>query len=304
MSGGQAITADFRCGYVALAGPPNVGKSTMMNALIGQRLSIVSPKSQTTRERVGGILTGPDYQILFIDAPGLIEPTYALQTAMRQAADDALEEADVIVFVADGTRPDTFPGAGFRAALGERAVPVLVALNKRDLLDEPKLEAARARVEGDMAELIAVSSLTGDGLNDLLGWVVARLPHSPPLFPTDETATQPVRFFVEEYVRETCMELLREEVPYSIICRVEEFREAQQPIYVAVTIYVERESQKGIVIGSGGSTIRDIGRRSREKIEALLNERVYLDLRVKVMAKWSRKRDRLKQLGFHLPSDG
>ncbi len=152
-------------------------------------------------------------------------------------------------------------------------------------------------------EALAVSATTAEGLDALLDLIIPRLPNSPPLFPPDEMATQPVRFFAEEFVRETCIDMLREELPYSVMCRVEEFREAQDPVYVRINIYVERDSQKGIVIGKGGSTIKRVGERSREKIEALIGQRVYLELRVKVMPKWSRRRERLEQLGFRLPPE-
>jgi GTP-binding protein Era len=294
---------DFRCGYVALAGRPNVGKSTLLNAIIGQHLSIVSPKAQTTRERVAGILSEPGYQAVFIDAPGFIDAEYALQESMRLSAQAALDEADVVTFIADATRPKTMPDDVLIEALAVRSVPLLLALNKSDKVSSDTVASLLKRAEERSLEAIAISALTGSGLDKFLAWAVERLPLSPPLFPIDDSATQPLRFFAQEYVRETAMELLREEVPYSIITRVEEYREAQDPVYIAVTIYVERESQKGIVIGRGGSGIREIGRLSREKIEELIGERVYLDLRVKVMPGWSRKRNQLQGFGFQLPPE-
>lgn len=293
-----------RCGYVALAGRPNVGKSTLLNAMVGQHLSIVSPKEQTTRERVNGLLSGAGYQILLIDAPGLIEPRYKLQAAMRWAADAAIEEADVVAFVIDATRPDTEPDEGLREALRQRGVPLLWLFNKSDLVKESELERRLADARATGLDALAVSATAGTGLGRLLERLVPLLPESPPLFPKEYSATQPVRFFAAEYVRETCMELLREEVPYSVACRVDEFREANDPVYVRLTLFVERKSQKGIVIGKGGSMIRKIGEVSRAKIEGLIDRHVYLDLRVKVIPGWSRKTDRLRRLGFHVPADG
>lgn len=291
----------YRCGYVALAGQPNVGKSTLLNALVGEHLSIVSPKAQTTRERVAGILSADRFQILFIDAPGLIEPRYALQEAMRWAAGAAMEECDVITFISDATRPDTLPDEALANKTRSGSLPVLVALNKIDLVDEAKRETLRLEIERRGFPALTLSALTEEGLADFLECVVPLLPESPPLFPIEDTATQPVRFFAQEFVRETCMEVFRDEIPYSVACRVDEFREKQDPIYIRVIIYVERESQKGIVIGKGGSAIKRVGELSRVKIEELVGNRVYLELRVKVMPGWSRKYGQLQQLGFRLP---
>ena len=294
-------TPDFRCGYVALAGKPNVGKSTLLNTLVGQHLSIVSPKAQTTRERVAGILTGEEFQILFIDAPGLIQPRYALQEAMSLAAGAAIDEADALVFIVDATRPDTLPDDAALTAITARQVPIVVALNKTDLVDEATRDRLLAETRKMGHEALPISALEQQGTDELLETLVSFLPESPPLFPLDDSATQPVRFFAQEFVRETCMDLFREEIPYSIICRVDEFRENQDPIFIRVIIYVERESQKGMVIGKGGEVIRKVGEISRKKIEELVDGHVYLELRVKVMAGWSRKYGRLRQLGFQLP---
>ncbi len=291
----------FRCGYVALAGRPNVGKSTLLNALVGEHLSIVSPKAQTTRERVSGILTTDDYQILFIDAPGLIEPSYKLQEAMRWAADAALDEADIVALIVDGTKPDTIPDAESGDFVRLRSVPMIAVINKSDLLDTASEARLVKALEARGWKAIAVSAKTGEGLDSFLEFVVPLLPESPALFPEEDTATQSLRFFAEEYVRETCMETYRDEVPYSVMCRVDEFREDQDPVFIRIVIYVEKESQKGIVIGRGGSAIKTIGEASRMKIENLIGRKVYLELRVKVLAGWRRKRARLRQLGFALP---
>jgi len=302
--GGASATDRFRCGYVALAGRPNVGKSTLLNALVGEHLSIVSAKAQTTRERVAGILSSDTFQILFIDAPGLLEPRYALQEAMRGAAVAAMKEADVVLFVGDATRPSTLPGADFSRESDGRSSHVVVALNKVDLVDMVVRDALLEEIAGAGYRALAISALTEEGLADLLELLLPLLPESPPLFPLDESATQPVRFFAQEYVREACMDLFQEEVPYSITCRVDEFREDQNPIYIRVIIYVERESQKGIVIGRGGSAIKKVGERSRQRIESLVGRRVFLELRAKVLPAWSRKYAQLKQLGFRTTPPG
>lgn len=298
---GPTPNAPYRCGYVALAGRPNVGKSALLNALVGEHLSIVSPKAQTTRERVSGILTSPTHQILFIDAPGLIDPGYALQESMRWSALKAIKDADVVAYISDATRPDTLPDAGVAEALDRRSLSVIVAINKIDLVDGVTEARLSEQVRACGFDVLSISAVTGRGTNELLGRILPLLPESPPLFPPGDTSTQPLRFFAEELVRESCLDLFREELPYSIVCRVEEFREEQDPVYIRVIIYVERESQKGIVIGRGGSAIKRVGELSREKIERLLGRGIYLELRVKVMPSWPRKRGQLRQFGFGLP---
>lgn len=294
----KVSTESHRCGYVAIAGRPNVGKSTLLNALVGEHLSIVSPKVQTTRERVSGILSTNHYQILFTDAPGLIDPRYALQEAMRWEADRAIAEADVVTFVADITQPSSFSAGSLQDI--RRPIPVIVLINKCDQGGERDIEEWTQRAKASGHEVVAISALTGFGLDTYLDRLIPQLPESPALFPGDDLATQSVRFFSTEFVRETCMEHLRDEIPYSIACVVEEFRENEDPVYIRMIIYAERESQKGIVIGRGGTTIKKIGGSARKKIEALIGRRVFLDLRVKVMPKWSRNRQHLARLGFKM----
>jgi GTP-binding protein Era len=290
-----------RCGFVSLAGQPNVGKSTLLNTLVGQHLSIVSAKAQTTRERVAGILSGDGFQILFIDAPGLIQPRYALQEAMALAANAAIEEADLLVLITDATRPGTLPNQETIGRIAARRVPVIAALNKADSADRQSCDRQIAELRRAGFDTIAISALKGDGCDELVGMIVPLLPESPPLYPQNDSATQSVRFFVAELVRESCMDFFGEEIPYSIICRVDEFCEDRDPIFIRVVIYVERESQKGMVIGKGGAAIKRIGETSRKKIEELVEGHVYLELRVKVMKGWPRKHARLHQLGFALP---
>jgi GTP-binding protein Era len=298
---GKHSSGPYRCGYIALAGKPNVGKSTLLNALVGSHLSIVTAKPQTTRERVNGIVTGEAYQALFVDAPGLIAPRYALQESMQAAAATALEEADVVAFICDATRPETLPDRAWGIELERTKAPIIVALNKTDLVEPKAIPVLLAQAAARGRQSLAISAATGMGLDEFMERVVELLPESPPLFPVEDSATQPLRFFVGEYVRETCLDLFYDEVPYSIACRVDEFRESGDPIFIRVVVYVERDSQKGILIGKGGSTIKRVGELSRLKIEELVGSQVYLELRVKVVAGWRRKRDKLKQLGFPVP---
>jgi GTP-binding protein Era len=294
-----------RTGYVALVGRPNAGKSSLLNALVGEKLSIVTPKAQTTWQRVTGIHTSPTVQAIFLDTPGLLEAEDLLQSSMLASAHDALREADVVLLVVDATRPaEESEEATVRGALALRraAAPLLVALNKVDLLSD---EQARARLDRAERELggvaLPVSALTGTGIEELRAHLERALPEGPFLYPEDEIASAPVRFFVAELVRETVFERYRQEIPYSVFCRVEEFREEQDPLYVGVTVFVERESQKGILVGKAGAGIRELGRAARAKIEHFIGRPVYLDLWVKTLEGWRRKRGELTRLGFHVP---
>lgn len=289
-----------RAGIVTVAGRPNVGKSTLLNRIVGQKLAITSPKPQSTRDRVTGIYSrGDDLQIVFFDTPGLLDPEYALHRAMRATSLEALRDADVILYLVDAS--DTGTGSLERAAGLARppAAPVVTVLNKIDLLDAPD----RARVLAAHPGAIPVSAVTGEGIEALLDALEARLPESPFLYDPEDVSTQNLRFFVAELVRESALEQLEQEVPYSLACQVEEFREDRKPVYIRAVVYLERESQKGIVIGHKGSRLREIGRVSRRKIEELLGEPVYLDLWVKVLANWRRDRDALRRLGYVVPED-
>lgn len=289
-----------RAGIVTVAGRPNVGKSTLLNRIVGQKLAITSPKPQSTRDRVTGIYSrGDDLQIVFFDTPGLLDPEYALHRAMRATSLEALRNADVILYLIDAS--DTGIDSLEHAAGLARppAAPVVTVLNKIDLLDSP----GRARVVAAHPGAIPVSAVTGEGVEALLDALAARLPESPFLYDPEDVSTQNLRFFVAELVRESALEQLEQEVPYSLACQVEEFREDRKPVYIRAVVYLERESQKGIVIGHKGSRLREIGRVSRRKIEELLGEPVYLDLWVKVLANWRRDRDALRRLGYVVPED-
>ena len=288
-----------RAGIVTVVGKPNAGKSTLLNRLVGQKLSIVSPKPQSTRDRIVGILTDGETQIILFDTPGLLEPRYALQHAMRATALHALADADVIVYVVDATGDAPEPIETAAALDRPPAAPVLVALNKVDRLADADRERLRARYP----DAVLLSATRGDGVPDLLRAVTDRLPASPFLYPADDVSTQSLRFFVAELVRETALEQLDEEVPYSIACEVEEFREERRPVYIRAVIYVERESQKRILIGDKGSRIRDIGRAARVKVEELVGSPVYLDLWVKVLANWRKNERAMQRFGYRIPKE-
>jgi GTP-binding protein Era len=286
-----------RAGMVAVVGKPNAGKSTLLNRLIGEKLSITSEKPQSTRDRIVGILTKDDVQMVVLDTPGLLEPRYALQRSMRATALQALEDADVIVYLADAR--DGVPAPLEEAAELERTprAPIVTVLNKADTLTATGRDALRRAAPN----ALQLSARTGEGVEALIQALTPHLPESPFLYPDDEIGTQPVRFFASELVRETALEQLEDEVPYSVACAIEEFREERSPVYIRAIIYVERESQKGILVGHHGARIREMGRASRVKIEHLLGKPVFLDLWVKVLPNWRRNAQSLRRLGYPLP---
>ena len=284
-----------KAGIVTVVGKPNVGKSTLLNRIVGEKLSITSPKPQSTRDRVVGIYTTDDSQMVILDTPGLLNPRYALQESMRATALRALEDADVVVYLGDATEGVLEPLADAAGLRKPVTAAVVIALNKADSLSA----ASRQRIAGDNSVHL-VSARTGEGVNELMKAVAQKLPESPFLYPSDEISTQPVRFFVAELTRETVLEQLQDEVPYSVAVQVEEYREDRSPLYIRAVIYVERESQKAIVIGAKGAQIKRIGEASRRKIEAFVGTQVYLDLWIKVLANWRKKPDSLSRFGYQL----
>lgn len=288
-----------RAGFVSVVGLPNAGKSTLLNRLVGQKLAITSSKPQSTRDRVVGIVTEDDCQMIILDTPGLLDAKYSLQRAMRGVSLKALEDADVIVQLCDagaGPAPDLVAMAGLESA--PRA-SVLKVYNKCDVLLAGQSEAFLVLEPN----ALCISASTGEGIDALLAAVRGQLPESPFLYGPDDASTQSVRFFVTELIRETAFELLEEELPYAIACEIEEFREDRKPVYIRAVLHVERESQKRILIGAGGTQIRDLGRASRLKIESLVQQPVYLDLWVKVLHNWRRNTPALNRLGYMVPEE-
>jgi GTP-binding protein Era len=288
-----------RAGIVTVVGKPNAGKSTLLNRIVGEKLAIVSEKPQSTRDRVVGIRTTDDTQMVVLDTPGLLNPRYELHRAMRTTALRALADADVIVYLADAT--ERVPPSLMEAAelTSTPRAPVILAMNKVDALRAVERDELRQL----LPEARFISALTGEGVDELLTELRHALPESPFLYPEDEISTASVRFFVSELVRETALEQLDEEVPYSLACVVEEFRESSAPVYIRTVLYVERESQKRILIGAGGQRIRDIGRAARIKVEQLVGAPVYLDLWVKVLPNWRKSDSALRRFGYRLPDD-
>ncbi|NPA26387.1 MAG: GTPase Era [Chloroflexi bacterium] len=300
------IPEGFRSGFVAVAGRPNVGKSTLINALLGQKIAAVSPKPQTTRRRQLGILTTERGQIVFIDTPGIHRPLHKLGHSLNYEAQQALEEADVVLFMVDASQ---LPGPEDRMVAENietlaPKTPVLLVLNKADLV-EPGTRPARQREYQALlprAEPIWISALTGENLAELQDRLFALLPEGPPYYDAEQITDLYERDIAADLIREAALHHLRDEVPHSIAVRIDEYKErGDTGAYIAATLFVERESQKGIVIGKGGSMLKKIGTTARQAIEAMSGRKVYLDLRVKVRKNWRNDEATLRQFGFALP---
>ena len=296
-----------KAGYVALVGEPNVGKSTLLNALLGQKLSIVTPKPQTTRHKIAGILTKENFQIVFLDTPGLIEPKYALQEVMMTFANDAIRDADIVVLLVDasshGAADSLKSGRGFGRKLEQGGdKPIFLLLNKIDLVKKheilPIIQSAAEIYP--IKEIIPVSALTGENLDDLEKTIVNYLPEGKAFYPEDYVSDRDERFFVSELVREEMFKAFKEEVPYSTTVEIEEFREKddERKTYIRAVIYIEKESQKGIIIGKNGAALKQVGQDSRKQIEEMIGHEVFLELFVKVRDGWRNNKKTLAQLGY------
>lgn len=291
----------FYSGFAALVGRPNVGKSTLMNALLGEKISIVSSHAQTTRNKITGVWNGDNSQVVFLDTPGMHKPQSKLGEAIRQSTIDALDEVDLIVFLCACDDP---LGAGDRyilSLLKDRKVPVILALSKTDLI--PKDAVLKKIVQYskiyNFAEIIPLSAKTGENLDELMKCIVKYLPEGPKYFPDDMVTDQPERNIVQEVVREKLLIRTRDEVPHAIGVYTEEFSERENgKVYIRCTIYVERESQKRIIIGKKGSVLKAAGQEAREEIQNLIGAPVFLDLWVKVAKDWKNKDYILRELGY------
>jgi len=286
---------------VALAGKPNVGKSTLVNALLQFKLSIVTPKPQTTRHRILGILSEPGCQVIFLDTPGLIQPRYALQQAMMRAAERAMSEADVIVGLLDVSIPLEEDDFQTVQQLLARKKPLLLALNKIDLVNKANLLPIidqLARRFGEI-EIIPISALQRDGLDELKAAIVQRLPLGLPLYPEDQISEHPERFFVAEIIREKVFARYGEEIPYATTVHIDEFKERPgAKDFISARIVVERPSQKAILIGKGGQALKEVGKAARAEIEQFLGRPVFLKLWVAVREKWRSDETLLREYGY------
>ena len=295
---------ETRAGTVAIVGYPNAGKSSLLNRMLEQKLSIVTSAAQTTRERVLGIDTRGGVQIVFVDTPGLVDPRYLLHRAMLNTVLETIPDVDVAVLLLDPTTPDREFSPEVLDLLRQKRDRLLVAVNKADDASAERIEQLRGWARAELAaNPLVISASTGQGVEELRSRIAELLPVSPFLYPEDEISSQSVRFFVAELVRETVFEKYGQEVPYSTTVKVDEFREAAQPIYVRATIFVERPTQKAILIGKGGAAIKQLGQLARAKIEDFVGAPVYLDLWVKVLPKWRKDPTALARLGFKVPNE-
>ena len=292
----------MRSGLCALVGRPNVGKSTLLNAIVGQKVAITASVPQTTRHAIRGILHRDDLQIVFVDTPGMHKPKTLLGTRLNEVARDTLSGVDVIVFLVDGEagigRGDVF----IANLLGDVSTPVIAAVNKVDAYAKPKVlpQLQRVAAMGDWAEVVPISAAKGDNVETLVGLIADRMPEGPPWFPEGQVSDQTQEQLFAELIREKAIRLMAEEVPHSIAVTIDEIApgESEGVVAVTATLYVERDSQKGIVIGKGGQVLRRIGSEAREDMQAILTARVFLDLRVKLFKEWQRDPRKLQRLGY------
>jgi len=303
----EALPPDHRSGFVALVGKPNVGKSTLLNAWAGQKIAIVSEKPQTTRNRIRAIVTKPEAQVIFVDTPGIHEPHHKLGEFMVETATRAVPDADLVLFVADASHPPSHEDRSIAKLIAPKGATI-IALNKVDLLPSAALKTRLAEYAAlcEHALLMPLSATEGTGVSELMSAVIDRLPLGPRYYPEDQVTDREERFIVAELVREQVLEQLRQEVPHSVAVLVDEFKERPEKglIYISANVFVERESQKGIIIGQAGSRLKAIGRAARQEIQHLLGCKVYLDLWVKVKKNWRKDENELRRLGYALPKKG
>nr|MBD5377399.1 GTPase Era [Bacteroides sp.] len=294
------MSANHKAGFVNIVGNPNVGKSTLMNDLVGERLSIITSKAQTTRHRIMGIVNTPEYQIVFSDTPGVLKPKYKLQESMLEFSKSALTDADEILYVTDVVEDPT-KNADFLAKVAKETVPVLLVINKIDLLkDQSELEAIVARWKELLpnAEVFPTSAKEHFNVTNLMARIVELLPENAPYYGKDALTDKPSRFFVTEIIREKILTNYDKEIPYSAEVIVEKFDEKDGAIHIMAVIYVERDSQKGILIGKAGSKLKKVGIEARKDIEAFFGKRVFLEMFVKVEPNWRNRDNKLKAFGY------
>lgn len=291
---------NHKSGFVNIVGNPNVGKSTLMNDLVGERLSIITSKAQTTRHRIVGIVNTDDYQIVFSDTPGVLKPNYKMQEAMREFSEGALTDADILLYVTDVVE-NPEKNADFLDKVSKEKVPVLLVINKVDLLkgnEELDTIVDKWHTRLPNAEIFPISAKLGFNTAALMDRIVSLLPVSPPYYGKDALTDKPARFFVTEIIREKLLTNLDKEVPYSVEVVVEKFDETDASIHIMAVIYVERESQKGIIIGKGGTMLRRVGTEARKDIEKFFGKHVYLELFVKVEKDWRNRENKLRSFGY------
>ncbi|MDG1015122.1 MAG: GTPase Era [Flavobacteriaceae bacterium] len=289
-----------RAGFVNIIGNPNVGKSTLMNAFIGEKLSIITSKAQTTRHRILGIVNGDDFQIILSDTPGIIKPAYELQSSMMDFVKSAFDDADILIYMVEIGEKELKDKAFFEKIESSK-VPVLMLLNKIDTSNQAQLESQAALWQQNLpnAEFFPVSALEGFNVKNVLDRIIDLLPESPAYFPKDQLTDKPERFFVNECIREKILIHYKKEIPYAVEVLTEEFFEKEEIIRLRSVIMVERETQKGIIIGHKGSALKRVGVEARKDLEKFFGKQVYLELYVKVNKNWRSNQSQLKRFGYN-----
>lgn len=288
----------FKSGFVSIVGKPNVGKSSLMNKLMGESLSIVTPKAQTTRHRIMGILNGEDFQIVYSDTPGILEPKYSLHEAMMNYVKVSLQDADLILLVVDVD--DKFEEELFKR-FQKMTTPILLLINKVDLAKGSQAKDKLIYWKENLAnvtDILLVSAKSGEGINEILPKILKFIPIHPPFFPTDEFTDRTERFFASEIIREKIFLNYDQEIPYSTEVSIESFKESDDIIRISAVIYVERDSQKGIIIGKGASSIKKVGIEARKDMESFFGKKIHLETHVKVADNWRKQQAKLKQFGY------
>ncbi len=289
---------NHKAGFVSIIGRPNAGKSTLMNVIVGERLSIITPKAQTTRHRIMGIINTNDYQVVFNDTPGIIDPKYGLHNSMMKFVDESLEGCDVIVLIAEVGEKDISEEVAKR--LQKAKVPVILALNKVDLLPQEEI-AEKIKFWADkklFTSVVPMSALNKFNTDALLAEIVDLMPESPPFYPKDQLTDKPEKFFASEIIREKIFYRYKKEIPYSTEVIIEQFKEDEKLLRIGAVIMVERQSQKGIMIGEKGSALKNTGIAARKELENFFQKKVFLELFVKVREKWRDDKRMLKDLGY------
>jgi GTP-binding protein Era len=288
-----------RAGFVNIIGKPNVGKSTLMNAMVGEKLSIITSRAQTTRHRIHGILNTPDYQVIFSDTPGILDPRYKLQETMLKAARSALVDADILIYLTEmGESPD--PGDPFIQKVTRTRIPVLLVINKIDLSKQEQVQLFMEQWKEVLpeAEIIPISALENFNVDTVFKRIRELLPESPPYYPKDALTDKSERFFVGEMIREKILLHYKQEIPYAVEVEVESFKEEERLIRISAQIYVERESQKGILIGNAGRALKKVGKEARVDMEDFFQKKIFLELRVKVKKDWRNNERFIKDFGY------
>lgn len=296
------MSKEHKAGFISIVGKPNVGKSTLMNELVGEKLSIITSKAQTTRHRIMGIVNGEmenqEFQIVYSDTPGIIKPQYALHNSMMEFVHGSLEDADVVLFVTDIF--EKYDEEDVIKKLGKNEAPVILIINKIDLATQEQIDEKIAHWKEilNAREVLTVSALKGEGILEVLVNIIQLLPVHPPYFPKDELTDKPERFFAGEIIREKILENYKKEIPYACEVVITEFKEEENIIRVYAEIYVERATQRAILLGHKGERIKKVGTEARLKMEEFFGKKVFLQQYIKVEADWRLKKDKLKRFGY------